>query len=274
MIFVLVIAISGCSPVDGDKVSDGMAVSPAQSDTGPDISETIAQQAKSMESVNSCRSSVYLEINLHSGTTNQADTSLTANMKSSIDMHNHLLSSVITTTIILQQAKKEMEQRIIASGENIYLKEKTQAEWQMQSLDKNFAEKLWIEQGSQVRGAKYAALMSPERLVYSGKEKSNGHDCRVFKQTLDSSQLGDITPELQQQLLNSQGLAANGLDKVIKNAEVTFLIDEQSYYLREFRVNARVSQDIQGQQVTGTIAQYHRYDAFNEPVTIQMPEIK
>jgi hypothetical protein len=274
LILVFLVCLTGCSASGGEAFSSSPAVSPIQSEGNPDIPGIMAQQDKALNSITTCRASVYLEINIHSGTTTKADMSLTANMKASFDKPNRLLSSVVVTTIVINDAKKEMEQQIIGENESIYVKDSAQSPWQLKSLDESAAEKLWIEQNSQLSGLKYAELMSPESLVYSGQEQSNGHRCWVFKQLLEGDKLGDITPELQQQLQNLQGLTADSLEKIIKDARATYLIDEQSYYLREFRLDAQVAQVIQGQQVTGTLTQYNRFDAFNEPVSIEIPEVK
>lgn len=269
LVLVLLICISGCARVTGET-----AISPTQSEVSLDIPGIIAKQAAATKEVNSCRASVYLDIELQSGVSSEGSMSLTASMKSSIESQSQLLSSVITTAIVVAGSSKEVEQRIVASGENVYFKDSAQSQWQMKSLDKASAEKLWSEQASQLTGSKYAELMSPEGMAYGGTEKSNGHLCLVLKQTLDTSGLGDIPPELQQQLQSMPGLLPEQLGTIIENAEVSYFIDEQSYHLREFRLDAQVNQEVQGQSITGTIKQYCRYDAFNEPVSIKVPEIK
>ena len=58
---------------------------------------------------------------------------------------------------------------------------------------------------------------------------------------------------------------------MLKSAEVVCLIDEQTYHLREFRLDAQINSQTAGQTIAGKVKQYCRYDAFNEPVSIEVP---
>jgi hypothetical protein len=265
LILAFIWGVSGCTTA---------SVSPGQSEAKIDLPTIIAKQTEAMKSVNSCRTSIYLEVDLHSGTTDVGDTSLTANMKSNIDTGQHLLSSVITTQIVISSSKKNLEEDIIASGNSLYFKDSSQSGWQVKSLDGPSADKLWSEQSDQVTGSKYSALISEENLTYSGTENSNGHSCLVFKGPLNNGALGEITPELQQQIQTLPRLSQDQLANLFSNTEVTFLIDEQSYNLREFRLESQIDQQIQGQRVYGTVKQYCRFDAFNEPVSVKVPLVQ
>ena len=242
-----------------------------------DIPGIISRQETVMKEVSSCRNNVYMRIDLRSGVSGSSDTCLVADMKSSIDCNSRLLSSVISTTLVMSGSKKETGQRIIAAHDKIYFKEDkpsaAQGLWQVKILDQASGDKLWDEQSTQLTGLKYAKLLSPEGFAYAGKEKVNGQTCLLLKQSLNSERIKEISPELKGQLQNEKVVIPEELEKLIRSAEVACLIDEQTFHLREFRFEAQINSQADGRQMTGTIKQYCRYDAFNEPVSIQIPAV-
>lgn len=261
LISVLLICMAGCSQ--------------SNANTTIDIPDLMTKVEKTMKETNTCRTNVYLEINMKASASGSAAMTLVANMKSSIDSKNRLFSSVIETDLILPAGKKKMEQRIIAAGEKVYLKNNAssaqEANWQVKTLDQAATEKLWHEQSMQQTGLKFAEMLSPESFVYAGKEKANGRSCFALKQSLDPESLLNVSPELKQQLQNGKGLIPEELEKMLKSAEVVCLIDEQTYHLREFRLDAQINSQIAGKTITGTVKQFCRYDAFNEPVSVEVP---
>ncbi len=263
MVYMFLLCAAGCTQGGGSM-------------TAVDISDLIARQEKALNEINSCRANAYLEIRLKSGADGSASMSVTANMKTSIDGKNRLLSSVIDSTFIISGNKKEAQQRLIADGENIYRRNNTlsakERGWQVRTLDQAAAEKLWNEQRLQQTGLKYSKLLSPKNYVYTGKEKSNGRTCLVLKQTLDTERLLEVSSELKEQLQNGRGIIPEELEKMLKTAEVVCLIDEETYYLREFRLDAQINGQAAGTPITGTVKQYCRYDAFNEPVLLEIPK--
>jgi len=247
------------------------------SSTAVDISDLLAGQEKTLSEIKSCRVNTYLEIRLKSGAAGSASMSVAANMKAGIDGENRLLSSVIDSTFIILGNKKEAQQRLIAAGENIYVRNSAlsaqETGWQVRTLDRAAAEKLWNEQRLQQTGLKYSRLLSPQDYVCTGKEKSNGRTCWALKQTLGAERLLDVSPELKEQLHNGRGILPEGLEKMLQTAEAVCLIDEETYYLREFRLDAQISGQAAGTPITGTVKQYCRYDDFNEPVLLEIPKV-
>jgi len=169
-----------------------------------------------------------------------------------------------------------MEQQIITAGDNIYFRENkasgAQGQWQVKALDKASSEKLWNEQDMQLTGSKYSGLTSSQGLIYTGKEKSNGHACFVLKQSMDWKSIMEASPELMEQLQGIQGLMTEEIENMVKKAGVSYLIDEQTFHLREFHIDARINQKVQGKQISGDIKQYCIFDAFGQPVSIKIPK--
>ncbi len=286
--FTIVICISGCAKPEGDPADgEGAAVSGQistaagnlslkQDDEGVDIASIISKQEAAMKEVNSCTTDVHMEINLKSEDQDHAAISVISDLKSDIDINARLIGSVITTRLSVAGKKNEMEQQIIVSGDNIFFNEKkasdTQGQWQLKSLDKASLEKLWNEQEIQLTGLKYSELMTFEGFVYTGDEKSNGNACFVLKYSLDWKSILEASPELAEQMQGLQGLMPEEIENMVENADVSFLIDKQTFHLREFHIEVRINQEIQGRQITGDIKQYYVFDAFNQPVSIDIPK--
>ncbi|MEN6349601.1 MAG: hypothetical protein ABFD08_09445 [Syntrophomonas sp.] len=241
-----------------------------------DISAILARQEAAMKTVNTCRSNTYLNIDMKAGAAGIGDLFIKADMKSLIDTRQRILSSHISTTLVAAKNKKHREQQIVASGSQVYMKadQSSGGQWQVKTLDATAEEKLWQEQQAQLTGLKYSELLAPVNFVYAGKENSNGHSCLKFRQSLDFDRIMEASPDLKGQLQNMEGLLSGKLEKVIEQADITVFIDEESSYLREFNLEARVNTEFQGQKVSGTIKQYCRYDRFNKKVSIDIPALE
>jgi hypothetical protein len=273
LLVVLLILLSGCA---ANEVTNpgASAQSPVQPDiTAPDIAAIIAKQSEAMKTVTSCQADVQLAINFKPVAASAQPTSIKADMNSQIDVAKHLLSSTVYTDLTLSGLNQKSTQQLIATGDSVYIKENKQGQWQKKTLDQPAMTRLWNEQDEQITGLKYSAMITPAGFTYAGKEKINGHTCYMLKQPLDTGQIGEMTGGILGDLQNTQGLTPQDIGKMVKNAELVCLIDAATYYLREFRVSAQIKREMQGQSITGSLQQSFRFDAFNEPVSIQIPEV-
>ncbi|RJQ26572.1 MAG: hypothetical protein C4589_09605 [Peptococcaceae bacterium] len=305
IIFIAVISISGCAksggnatigekavisgqtgmaieqaPVESGQsgtVSDNAAAISKNSNTDIDIPGIVSKQEAVMKEIKSFRADVGMEISVESGTSSNGNISVAADMKSDIDLDNRLLSSTISAGVSISGTRKEMEQRIIATNDKIYFKDAgesgTQSRWQVKTLDKASSESLWNEQDTRLTGLKYSGPAAPGSLVYAGKENSNGRTCLVLKQSLDWGSIMETSPELKEQLRSINGFMPEEFEKMIEKADVSYLVDEQTFHLREIRIEARINQPVQGRQYTGTIKQQYKFDAFNRPVSVKIPQM-
>jgi hypothetical protein len=274
LILVLMLFTCGCVPIEEQT---SVARSTSLNELAPDIPVLLEQQTQVMKAVKTCRNSLYSKIDFKSSNTSSKNVSIVIDINSDIDISNRLMSSTISSNISMSGKSQKTVQQIIATGDYLYFKEGETSDstvpWKTKELDKAAAATLWNEQDVQITGSKYSGLLSPKNFSFVGKETSNGQVCFVLKQSLDSGQVLEIAPELNEQMQNAGGFSRVELEKMLKNVELVFYIDEQNY-LREVRLLIPVDQEVKGEKVTGTIEQRCLYDKFNEPVSIQVPASK
>lgn len=236
----------------------------------------ISRQENNMKTINSCRSNIYLKIDINSSVSGSGNLSLVADMKSSIDIAKRRLNSQITTTLVTADDKNKTSTHIAASDNQVYMKTggtgRMQGQWQVKNLTPAEAEKLWIEQQQQLTGIRFSQMLTADDFVYAGQEKYDGHNCLKFAKKFDFTDILNASPELSGPLQNMGSETLEKLQKFIRQADVVILIDEKSSYLREFRLDAAINSDVEGQKITGRIKQYCRYDGFNEDTSIKIPE--
>jgi hypothetical protein len=271
-VFVLLLFVSGCAPNAADVSGLAGGNVKALDESNPDISLIIANQAEVMKLVNTCRADVTMEISAESDTSKDSNIFIKSEMVSTIDTGNRLLSSQIVTALTLLQQRTRLSQEIIATADCVYLKDDTQVKWRAKTMDEAESENLWNEQGSQLTGAQYSSLMSPENFVYSGKAKVDGNTCYVLDQNLDPLDIIELTPDLQQYLSGVGDLPSGALEKALTEMKLTYYIDAVSFHLREVYVGTRFDYDSDGKQVSGVLKLSYRYSHFNEPVSIEVPE--
>jgi hypothetical protein len=280
LVLISLTGLVGCSTDEaGTQVSGPTSVnSPPTSSTAtqviPGISDIFAKQTAATKEIKSCRAIIHLEMDFKSFTPSPENILITSDMRSDIDITNRLLKSTVSTNLSVSGNNEKMTQQIIASGDSVYFKDGEDGQWQQKEMQGSDLEALWGEQHEQLTGSKYSNMISPEGFVYTGKNSINGHACYVLQQPLDFQQILKMAPELVQQFQTTEGIAPADLAKILEDAELVCLIDEQTYFLREVRLTASVNQEIQGKKITGKVRQSCQYDAFNEPVSIQIPVIK
>jgi hypothetical protein len=277
-VVVIMLGAMGCArplvnnQADNRTTAANQTGSSTKEGTGPDISSLVAAEAKAMSNITSCRANLHLEMNLKSSAV--GNILITADMRSEIDTLNRLFSSIVTTNLSLSGNNDNLWQQVIASGADVYFKDGQQGSWQKKTLAEADLSALWKEQDQQLTGSSYSALLSDEDLVYSGKEVVNGYSCQALKQPVDYHKLLQIAPQLLDQMQSAADAGALDWGSVLQKVELVYLVDDQAGYLREVRISASVNQVKDGRQVTGQVRQYCRFDAFNEPLSIQIPEVR
>jgi hypothetical protein len=239
----------------------------------PDISTLIAKETAAMQYLKSCRTNMHLEIELKSPASSEGNIFISADVYSIVDLVNRLLDSTISSHLSISGSNDNLTQKIIISGDTVYLKNSDQSPWQKKVLEGNDLSSLWNEQDAQLLGSKYSSLNESEGLVYAGQTMSENNPCFILKQNLDINKLLQMTPELMTQLQNLNGNLSGEITNIFQNAELIFLIDSQNYYLRATTVSVKLNGKVNGKQISGTMLESCRYNAFNEPVTINAPEV-
>jgi hypothetical protein len=280
-LLLLILAIApgcGIEKAEDQQVAQPPLTSPnkltEQATITPEISDIIDKQAAAMKEIKSCRSSAHLEMDFKSSDASTGNILIIADMRADIDAANRLLNSSVTTNLSISGSNEKMTQQIIAAGDSIYFKDSEQGQWQKKILEGDDLAALWNEQGNQLPSSKYSALISPDGFVISGKAQSDGHTCYVLKQPMDFDKILKMAPELLSQLQNTGESLPVDFGKLLQNAQFVCLIDSESYYLREVQITADVNQDVQGKKITGTVQESCRYTAFNQPVSVKIPETK
>lgn len=237
------------------------------------MSEMFSSQKSVMKEIDSCQSNVYLELTLKLDGEDENLISIVANTKSNTDYINQLLSSVINTTVVMSGSKKEIEQRIMVIDNYIYLKNNTSDIWSKESLDEISLINLWEEQRSQIAGFEDVVSATNDECIYIGREKINGHMCSVYKNTIDSDNISQMNLGINNQLQGFEDILPETLENMIIEAEFKWYIDEETYYLREFRFEAELREEVDGTFINGTIKLYNRQDAFDEKISVEAPVI-
>jgi hypothetical protein len=275
---LLLVCLAGCkSPLATIPTSTRSGSNPTLSNNqpagSPQITQIIAEQARVMRDVTSCQITEHLEMDLKSSDNSQGRILITADMRSEIDSLKRLMSSTVTTNFSLGGRNQKLQRQIVASGDTIYYKDGADGQWQKKSLNAVDEAALWNEQDQQFNASRYTEVISPDQYSYSGKGKSGQYACYIFKRNLDPQQLADLAPDLLAQIESSQAALPEDLAGMLQNIEIVCLIDVQDYYLREVDISAGVNQSYNGKTVTGTVRQSFRYEAFNQAVSVQIPEI-
>lgn len=238
------------------------------------VVDVFRQQQEVMNNVSSCRTNVYLEMSIEAGTGTN-DMSINANMISNIDTNKYQLSSVIETTVVMNKNKKETKVTIIGDDNKVYMKQgkinDESLSWEVEQLNTDETAALWEEQRRQITGLDYTTIIVPEDFIYVGEEKSGGRICYVFTQPINIEKMLESDTDFNNQLEGVEGFMPRDLEKMLESGDVTCLIDKETMYLREIRLDTILSYDVAGEAVLGMLKQYCRYDDFNEPISIEIP---
>lgn len=280
LILVLLVSATACSASEdvtrapGQSIPGSPAGSPVKSQTVPDVAGIIAKQTEAMKGVRSCQSIVHLEMDFKSSDASTGNILIIADMRSDIDTSKRLLKSTVTTNLSVSGTNEKMTQQIIAAGDSVYFKDGEQGQWQKKILEGADLDALWNQQDDQLTGSKYSAAIAPESLIYAGTTKVDNRQCYTLKQPIDAGQILAMAPELLEQLQNTGDIMPEDLSSMLQDPQIVYHVDQANYYLLEVQITARVNHEKEGKKITGKVQESYRFTSFNQPVSVQIPEIK